>query len=325
MAVAEALRAGRRRARSPRERARDRQGEPPLQGARLRPEARAERRGRAGLRRPRLALRRRTSSRGPASRSTSSRRAIDKELAKVRAEKVTDEELSRAKNGFETAFVRGLESVRERASLLNMYQAELGDPGYVQKDLARYRRATSDGIKELAAKVLDPNARVIIRVVPKNAESEMKLALRRHPRRACSASRRARRRRRPVAAARAARVRAPSAAARRGRSIRSARSPTRRPPRRSRRPRRRCTRRRTGSRSGSSSGTRCRSSRSPSRPAGAAADPKEKHGLAWATANMLDEGAGKRGSLALASRSIARRARSAPARASTTRTRRSRS
>jgi zinc protease len=34
--------------------------------------------------------------------------------------------------------------------------------------------------------------------------------------------------------------------------------------------------------------------------AGAASDPKDKAGLAWATANMLDEGAGKLGALALA-------------------------
>ena len=69
----------------------------------------------------------------------------------------------------ESGFVRRLESVRERASLLNMYQAELGDPGYAQRDLDRYRQATSEGIRAMAAKVLDPKARVIIRVIPKVA------------------------------------------------------------------------------------------------------------------------------------------------------------
>ena len=63
----------------------------------------------------------------------------------MRAEKVTDEELSRAKNGYETSFVRGLESVRQRASILNLYEAEVEDPGYAQKDLDRYRRATRTG------------------------------------------------------------------------------------------------------------------------------------------------------------------------------------
>ncbi len=93
--------------------------------------------------------------------------AIDAELAKVRTKPLGAEELTRAKNVIEAGFVRRLESVRERASLLNMYQAELGDPGFAQRDLDRYRKATSDGIRTVATKVLDPNARVIIRVVPK--------------------------------------------------------------------------------------------------------------------------------------------------------------
>ncbi len=92
---------------------------------------------------------------------------IDKELAKARKAQVSDEELSRAKNGYESAFVRGLESVRQRASILNMYQAELGDPAYVQKDLDRYRKASAEGVKDVASKVLDPQKRVILHVVPK--------------------------------------------------------------------------------------------------------------------------------------------------------------
>jgi predicted Zn-dependent peptidase len=96
--------------------------------------------------------------------------AIDKELAKIRTAKVSDEELTRAKNWTESAFVRRLESVRERASILNAYQAEVKDPGYAAKDLARYRAATADALKDTAAKYLDPNARVIVRVVPKEAK-----------------------------------------------------------------------------------------------------------------------------------------------------------
>jgi predicted Zn-dependent peptidase len=93
--------------------------------------------------------------------------AIDKELAKIRATKVTPEELTRAENGVETGFVARLQSVRGRASLLNDYQTELGDPGYTQKDLDRYRHATADALLATAARVLLPNARVILRVVPR--------------------------------------------------------------------------------------------------------------------------------------------------------------
>jgi predicted Zn-dependent peptidase len=93
--------------------------------------------------------------------------AIDKELELARKEKLKDEELTRAKNAYETSFVTRLESVRERANTLNMYEADVGDPGYVQKDLDRYRAATADGIRAVAARVMDPNARVVITVVPK--------------------------------------------------------------------------------------------------------------------------------------------------------------
>jgi zinc protease len=93
--------------------------------------------------------------------------AIDKELDKVRKEAVKDDELTRAKNVIETGFVERLQSTAERASLLNMYQAEVGDPGYVQKDLDRYRAATAPGVLAVTAKYLDPNTRVILRIVPR--------------------------------------------------------------------------------------------------------------------------------------------------------------
>jgi predicted Zn-dependent peptidase len=93
--------------------------------------------------------------------------AIDAELDKIRKAPVTDEELMRAKNGFESAYVERLQSVNARAELLVAYQAQTGDPGYSQKDLDRYRQATAVGMRDAAAKYLDPNARVILRVVPK--------------------------------------------------------------------------------------------------------------------------------------------------------------
>jgi hypothetical protein len=48
-----------------------------------------------------------------------------------------------------------------------MYQAEVGDPGFAEKDLGRYRTATADALRAVAAKTLDPGARVIMRVVPR--------------------------------------------------------------------------------------------------------------------------------------------------------------
>ena len=95
--------------------------------------------------------------------------AIDAELAKVRASDVTETELARAKNGIEAAFVERLQSPTARATILNDYQAEIGDPGFAQRDLDRYRNATAEGIRDAARKALDPNARVILRIVPRGA------------------------------------------------------------------------------------------------------------------------------------------------------------
>lgn len=92
--------------------------------------------------------------------------AIDLEIAAVRSKKVTDEELLRATNGVSTGFVARLQSVKARASLLNAYELDVGDPGFAQKDLDRYNAATQEGLLAVATTVLDPSARVILRVVP---------------------------------------------------------------------------------------------------------------------------------------------------------------
>jgi predicted Zn-dependent peptidase len=94
-------------------------------------------------------------------------KAIDAELAKVTAAPPTAEELRRAQNTYETSFVTRLESMAARASLLNQYQQMVGDPGYAEKDLARYRAATPASVQAIAKQVLDPSARVIVRVLPR--------------------------------------------------------------------------------------------------------------------------------------------------------------
>jgi zinc protease len=96
--------------------------------------------------------------------------AIDAELAKVRQAPIAAAELARAKNMVEAAFVARLEGLRERASILSMYQAETGDPGFVQKDLARYRTADGEGVRGAAEAYLLPDARVIVRAEPRGSK-----------------------------------------------------------------------------------------------------------------------------------------------------------
>jgi zinc protease len=96
-------------------------------------------------------------------------KAIDAELGKITAAPPSLAEVKRAQNQFETGFVARLQSVPAQAALLNQYQQNVGDPGYAEKDLARYRAATPGSIQATARQVLGPNARVILRVVPREA------------------------------------------------------------------------------------------------------------------------------------------------------------
>jgi predicted Zn-dependent peptidase len=56
-----------------------------------------------------------------------------------------------------------------RAALLNQYETTKGDPGYAEKDLQRYRDVTPASLQSVVKSALNPNARVILRVVPKDA------------------------------------------------------------------------------------------------------------------------------------------------------------
>ncbi len=101
-------------------------------------------------------------------------KALFEEIAKVRAAAVAPDELERARNGYEMEFVDRLQSIPERASLLNAYEAEVGDPGYAQKDLDRYRRASSADVLGAAKRVLVPDAVVVLTIVPRKEGAEGK-------------------------------------------------------------------------------------------------------------------------------------------------------
>ena len=94
-------------------------------------------------------------------------KGIDSVLRAVVEKGVTQAEVDRAKNDYETAFVRQLESVHNRASLLASYETFLGDPGFIEQDLARYRAVDVASVNAAAKGFLDLDKRVIIRVVPR--------------------------------------------------------------------------------------------------------------------------------------------------------------
>ncbi len=98
------------------------------------------------------------------------RKVIDEELERVRREPVAMVELDRARTKMEAQFVMSSESNQGRASRLQFYNHYMGDPGYAEKDFARYRSVTPEQMQHVAAEKLDPSRRLVLTVVPnKNA------------------------------------------------------------------------------------------------------------------------------------------------------------
>jgi len=101
--------------------------------------------------------------------------AVDAEIARISREPPTDEEVKRAKNRIESQVVFALEPVGGfggRANHLNSYYWETGDPGYLAKDLARYRAVTPADVRAVAARWLVADRRVVLSVVPRGAGKE---------------------------------------------------------------------------------------------------------------------------------------------------------
>jgi zinc protease len=98
-------------------------------------------------------------------------KAIDDELAKLRNEGPTQQELERARNVQETQIIQRLERLGGFggvADRLNQYNHYLGDPGFLPKDLERYNRTTIADLKRVANEKLQPNARAVVYGIPGN-------------------------------------------------------------------------------------------------------------------------------------------------------------
>jgi zinc protease len=81
----------------------------------------------------------------------------------------TESELARAQAQVEAHFIYRLQTVGGfggKSDQLNAYNVMRGDPGFFQHDLARYRDATTDAVKETAGRVLGFDRRVVLSVVP---------------------------------------------------------------------------------------------------------------------------------------------------------------
>ncbi len=95
--------------------------------------------------------------------------AIDAELARIRQLPPAQAEVDRARNGMVSGIIRGLETLGGFggvADRLNRYNHYLGDPDYLQQDIARYASITPQALRTAAAAMLTPQSRVVVYGVP---------------------------------------------------------------------------------------------------------------------------------------------------------------
>ncbi|HEY3358689.1 MAG TPA: pitrilysin family protein [Polyangia bacterium] len=97
-------------------------------------------------------------------------REIDAVLDELRRAPIPAAELGRAKRTRDARFLRALESLGGfggKADRLNQYEHYLGDPGWLDRDLARYRAVTATGIQDLLRTHLTRDRRVVVAVTPR--------------------------------------------------------------------------------------------------------------------------------------------------------------
>ncbi len=93
-------------------------------------------------------------------------KAIDEVVAAFTSKGPTADELERQKAKLEYRTVSRLQSILGKADRLNAYQFHLGEPNSFKRDLDRYRVATPADVRQWAGRVLTPEARLILRVIP---------------------------------------------------------------------------------------------------------------------------------------------------------------
>jgi zinc protease len=96
--------------------------------------------------------------------------ALDRELARVVAEPVTEAELDKVKAKVELALVQSLETASGKAEQIGFYYTVLGDPAGAFSRLEAYRRTTRSDLLRVARRYLPSERRSIVEVHPETQE-----------------------------------------------------------------------------------------------------------------------------------------------------------
>jgi zinc protease len=95
---------------------------------------------------------------------------IVEEVTRLAAEGPSDDEIQRGRVQAEAQFMYRLQTVGGfggKSDQLNAYNMFLHDPGYFDKDLARYHDVTAESLQRVMTTCLDPARRVTLSIVPR--------------------------------------------------------------------------------------------------------------------------------------------------------------
>ena len=95
---------------------------------------------------------------------------IDVAISEIADEGPSENEMERVRVQAEAHFMYRLQTVGGfggKSDQLNTYNVFRGDPGYFSSDLARYRTATSESVRDAARRFLGFDRRVLLSVVPR--------------------------------------------------------------------------------------------------------------------------------------------------------------
>jgi len=94
---------------------------------------------------------------------------VEQIVAELQEKGPTREEVDRATRNIVAGRLRTVERIGGfggRADLLNLFETFLGDPGYLPRDIARYRAVTPQAAQQFARQFLLPQQRIQLDVVP---------------------------------------------------------------------------------------------------------------------------------------------------------------
>ena len=99
---------------------------------------------------------------------------IDEEIVKMQTELISEKDLEKLKNVYDSNYVDSNSSVEGIAENLASYYLLYGDVNLVNTEIEMYRSITREEIRDVAKKYLNPNQRLILDYVPAKDKAEAK-------------------------------------------------------------------------------------------------------------------------------------------------------